>query len=37
MDDTIADLYGYVISKDPNVVENNNKKQQKKHHCRNWI
>ena len=24
MDDTIADLYGYVISKDPNVVENNN-------------
>ena len=24
MDDTIADLYGYVISKDPHVEENNN-------------
>ena len=24
MDDTIADLYGYVISKDPHVIENNN-------------
>ena len=26
MDDTIADLCGYVISKDPHVIENNNRR-----------